>query len=80
MENAASHAYSNASSVHRPLPTSTLQPSLIDRTSVVLCFSAPTSSNFSPSGRFRVGKFRSRRTRIYAACVSAKSASSTLVS
>jgi hypothetical protein len=47
--------------------TSTLQPSVIESTSVIVCFSAPTSSIFSPGGSCMVGNLWNKRTTVYAA-------------
>ena len=44
--------------------SSTLQPSVIERTNVIVCFSTPTSSTFSPFGNCMVENLCSRRTTV----------------
>lgn len=52
---------------------STLQPSVMDMTRVIDCFSTPVDSTCSVGGSFMTGKRWIRRTMVYAASVRAKS-------
>jgi hypothetical protein len=51
----------------------TRQPFELDMTIVIVCFSTPVSSTFSPAGRLISGNSCKIRTTAYAASVSAKS-------